>query len=160
MRTIDAVELFAVLKDLKLSGLNTVDRLKIIKNLRALREVADKYNNDMELVREQLKPDGYDNLVMKMLESNEAVAAGGNRTVSDLELASFNRMHEGFNRDLKTIQAGFYSKEEKCFKGGMNNEPVEITLETLTGSAFDKLLDANKDVPGGALAVLYDKIVK
>lgn len=160
MRTIDAVELFAVLKDLKLSGLNTVDRLKIIKNLRALREVADKYNNDMELVREQLKPDGYDNLVMKMLESNEAVAAGGNRTVSDLELASFNRMHEGFNRDLKTIQAGFYSKEEKCFKGGMNNEPVEITLETLTGSAFDKLLDANKDVPAGALVVLYDKMVK
>lgn len=160
MRTIDAVELFAVLKDLKLSGLNTVDRLKIIKNLRALREVADKYNNDMELVREQLKPDGYDNLVMKMLESNEAVAAGGNRTVSDLELASFNRMHEGFNRDLKAIQIGSYNKDEKCFKGGMNNEPVEITLETLTGSAFDKLLDANKDVPAGALAVLYDKMVK
>lgn len=118
------------------------------------------YNNDMELAKERLKPDGYDGLVMKMLESNEAVAAGGNRTVSNLELASFNRMHEGFNRDLKTIQAGFYSKEEKCFKGGMNNEPVEITLETLTGSAFDKLLDTNKDVPAGALAVLYDKMVK
>lgn len=160
MRTIDAVELFAVLKDLKLSGLNTVDRLKIIKALRVLREVADKYNNDMELAKERLKPDGYDGLVMKMLESNEAVAAGGNRTVSDLELASFNRMHEGFNRDLKAIQAGFYCKEEKCFKGGMNNEPVEVTLETLTGSAFDKLVESNKDVPAGALAVLYDKIVK
>ena len=159
MKTIEAVELFAILKDLKLSGLNTTDRLKIIKNLRVLREVADKYNNDMELAKERLKPDGYDNLVMKMLESNEAVAAGGNRTVSDLEIASFNRMYEGFNRDLKTIQAGFYSKEEKCFKGGMNNEPVEITLETLTGPAFDKLLDANKDVPAGALAVLYDKMV-
>lgn len=160
MRTIEAVELFAILKDLKLSGLSTVDRLKIIKALRVLREVADKYNNDMELAKERLKPDGYDGLVMKMLESNEAVAAGGNRTVSNLELASFNRMHEGFNRDLKTIQAGFYSKEEKCFKGGMNNEPVEVTLETLTGSAFDKLVESNKDVPAGALAVLYDKIVK
>ncbi len=160
MKTIEAVELFAILKDLKLSGLNTTDRLKIIKNLRVLREVADKYNNDMELAKERLKPDGYDGLVMKMLESNEAVAAGGNRTVSDLELASFNRMHEGFNRDLKAIQAGFYCKEEKCFKGGMNNEPVEVTLETLTGSAFDKLVESNKDVPAGALAVLYDKIVK
>lgn len=160
MKTIEAVELFAILKDLKLSGMETSDRLKVIRNLRALREVADKYNADMDLAKERLKPDGYDNLVMKMLESNEAVAAGGSRTVSDLELASFNRMHEGFNRDLKTIQAGFYSKEEKCFKGGMNNEPVEITLETLTEPAFDKLLDANKDVPAGALAVLYDKIVK
>lgn len=160
MRTIDAVELFAVLKDLKLSGLNTTDRLKIIKNLRALREVADKYNNDMELVKERLKPDGYDNLVMKMLESNEAVAAGGNRTVSDLEIASFNRMHEGFNRDLKAIQAGSYNKGEERFEGGMNDEPVEVALETLTESAFGKLLDANKDVPGGALAVLYDKMVK
>nr|DAT47319.1 MAG TPA: hypothetical protein [Caudoviricetes sp.] len=160
MRTIDAVELFAVLKDLKLSGLNTTDRLKIIKNLRALREVADKYNNDMELAKERLKPDGYDNLVMKMLESNEAVAAGGNRTVSDLEIASFNRMHEGFNRDLKAIQAGSYNKGEERFEGGMNDEPVEVALETLTESAFGKLLDANKDVPGGALAVLYDKMVK
>ncbi len=160
MKTIEAVELFAVLKDLKLSGLNTVDRLKIIKNLRALREVADKYNNDMELAKERLKPDGYDGLVMKMLESNEAVAAGGNRTVSDLEIASFNRMHEGFNRDLKAIQAGSYNKEEERFEGGMNDEPVEVALETLTGSAFDKLVESNKDVPAGALAVLYDKIVK
>lgn len=160
MKTIEAVELFAVLKDLKLSGLNTTDRLKIIKNLRALREVADKYNNDMELVREQLKPDGYDNLVMKMLESNEAVAAGGNRTVSDAEIASFNRMHEELNRSMRIFQVGFYDDEKKCFHGGLNDEPVEVTLETLTGSAFDKLLDANKDVPAGALAVLYDKMVK
>ena len=160
MKTIEAVELFAILKDLKLSGLNTTDRLKIIKNLRVLREVADKYNNDMELAKERLKPDGYDNLVMKMLESNEAVAAGGNRTVSDLEIASFNRMHEGFNRDLKAIQAGSYNKGEERFEGGMNDEPVEVTLETLTESAFDKLLDTNKDVPAGALAVLYDKMVK
>ena len=42
----------------------------------------------------------------------------------------------------------------------MNNEPVEVTLETLTGFAFDKLVESNKDVPAGALAVLYDKIVK
>ena len=160
MRTIDAVELFAVLKDLKLSGLNTVDRLKIIKNLRALREVADKYNNDIELAKEQLKPDGYDNLVMKMLESNEAVAAGGNRTVSDAEIASFNRMHEELNRSMRIFQVGIYDDEKKCFHGGLNDEPVEVTLETLTESAFDKLLDANKDVPAGALAVLYDKMVK
>lgn len=160
MRTIEAVELFAILKDLKLSGLSTTDRLKIIKNLRALREVADKYNNDIELAKERLKPDGYDELVMKMLESNEAVAAGGNRTVSDLEIASFNRMHEELNRGLKAIQAGSYDKEKECLEGGLNDEPVEVTLETLTGPAFDKLLDANKDVPAGALAVLYDKMVK
>lgn len=160
MKTIEAVELFAVLKDLKLSGLSTTDRLKIIKNLRALREVADKYNNDMELAKERLKPDGYDELVMKMLESNEAVAAGGNRTVSDLEIASFNRMHEELNRGLKAIQAGSYDKEKECLEGGLNDEPVEVTLETLSGPAFDKLLDANKDVPAGALAVLYDKMVK
>lgn len=160
MRTIDAVELFAILKDLKLSGLNTTDRLKIIKVLRVLREVVDKYNNDMELVKERLKPDGYDELIMKMLESNEAVAAGGNRTVSDLELASFNRMHEGFNRGLNAIQMGVFNKDKDCFEGGMNDEPVEVTLETLTESAFDKLLDANKDVPAGALAVLFDKMVK
>lgn len=160
MKTIEAVELFAVLKDLKLSGLNTTDRLKIIKNLRALREVADKYNNDMELVREQLKPDGYDNLVMKMLESNEAVAAGGSRTVSDLEIASFNKQNEQFNRDLKAVQIGIYNKDEKCFEGGMNNEPVDVKIETLTELAFDKLVDANKDVPAGTLAVLFDKMVK
>lgn len=118
------------------------------------------YNNDMELAKERLKPDGYDGLVMKMLESNEAVAAGGNRTVSNLELASFNRMHEELNRSMRIFQVGIYDDEEKCFHGGLNDEPVEVTLETLTELAFDKLVDANKDVPAGALAVLFDKMVK
>ena len=75
MKTIEAVELFTVLKDLKLSGMDTSDRLKVIRNLRALREVADKYSVDMDLAKERLKPDDYDSLVMKMLESNEAVGA-------------------------------------------------------------------------------------
>ena len=77
MKAIEAVELFAVLKDLKLSGVDSSDRLKVIRNLRALREVTDKYNADLDLAKERLKPDGFDNLIMKMLESNEAVAAGG-----------------------------------------------------------------------------------
>ena len=96
MKTIEAVELFTVLKDLKLSGMDTSDRLKVIRNLRALRGVADKYSADMDLAKERLKPDDYDSLVMKMLESNEAVAAGGSRTVSDLEVASFNKQNEQF----------------------------------------------------------------
>ncbi len=160
MKTIEAVELFTVLKDLKLSGMDTSDRLKVIRNLRALREVADKYSADMDLAKERLKPDDYDSLVMKMLESNEAVAAGGSRTVSDLEVASFNKQNEQFNRDLKAVQTGTYNKDEKIFEGGMNNEPVDVKIETLTELAFDKLVDANKDVPAGALAVLFDKMVK
>lgn len=160
MKTIEAVELFTVLKDLKLSGMDTSDRLKVIRNLRALREVADKYSADMDLAKERLKPADYDSLVMKMLESNEAVAAGGSRTVSDLEIASFNKQNEQFNRDLKAVQIGVYNKDEKCFEGGMNNEPVDVKIETLTELAFDKLVDANKDVPAGALAVLFDKMVK
>ena len=160
MKTIEAVELFTVLKDLKLSGMDTSDRLKVIRNLRALREVADKYSADMDLAKERLKPDDYDSLVMKMLESNEAVAAGGSRTVSDLEIASFNKQNERFNRDLKAIQIGSYNKDEKCFEGGMNNEPVDVKIESLTELAFDKLVDANKDGPAGALAVLFDKMVK
>ena len=160
MKTIEAVELFTVLKDLKLSGMDTSDRLKVIRNLRALREVTDKYNADLDLAKERLKPDDYDSLVMKMLESNEAVAAGGSRTVSDLEVASFNKQNEQFNRDLKAVQTGTYNKDEKIFEGGMNNEPVDVKIETLTELAFDKLVDANKDVPAGALAVLFDKMVK
>lgn len=160
MKTIEAVELFTVLKDLKLSGMDTSDRLKVIRNLRALREVADKYSADMDLAKERLKPDDYDSLVMKMLESNEAVAAGGSRTVSDLEVASFNKQNEQFNRDLKAVQIGTYNKDEGCFEGGMNSEPVDVKIESLTELAFDKLVDANKDVPAGALAVLFDKMAK
>ena len=160
MKTIEAVELFTVLKDLKLSGMDTSDRLKVIRNLRALREVADKYSADIDLAKERLKPDDYDSLVMKMLESNEAVAAGGSRIVSDLEVASFNKQNEQFNRDLEAVQIGTYNKDEGCFEGGMNREPVDVKIESLTELAFDKLVDANKDVPAGALVVLFDKMVK
>ena len=134
MKAIEAVELFAVLKDLKLSGVDSSDRLKVIRNLRALREVTDKYNADLDLAKERLKPDGFDNLIMKMLESNEVVAAGGSRTVSDLEIASFNKQNERFNRDLKAIQIGSYNKDEKCFEGGMNNEKIQETLGLHAGS--------------------------
>lgn len=160
MKVIEAVELFAILKDLKLSGMETSDRLKVIKNLQALREVVDKYNADLDLAKERLKPDDYDGLVMKMLESNEAVAVGGSRTVSDLEITSFNKMNEQFNRDLKAVQIGVYDKDKGLFEGGMNNEQVDVKIESLTELAFDKLVDANKDVPAGALAVLFDKMVK
>ena len=96
--------------------MDTSDRLKVIRNLRALREVADKYSADMDLAKERLKPDDYDSLVMKMLESNEAVAAGGSRIVSDLEVASFNKQNEQFNRDLKAVQIGTYNKDEDALK--------------------------------------------
>ena len=126
MKTIEAVELFTVLKDLKLSGMDTSDRLKVIRNLRALREVADKYSADMDLAKERLKPDDYDSLVMKMLESNEAVAAGGSRIVSDLEVASFNKQNEQFNRfESKGSNRHLGNKDEGCFEGGMNSEPVD-----------------------------------
>lgn len=159
MKVIEAVELFGILKDLKLSGMETADRMKVIKNLRALREVVDEYNDDMELAKESLKPDGFDNLILKMLESNEAVAAGGRRTVSDLELASFNRMNELYNRDLMSVQIGTYNKDEGCFEGGMNEEPADVKIETITEASFDKLVEANKEVIAGAFAVLYDKMV-
>lgn len=61
-------------------------------------------------------------------------------------------------RGLKQI--GTYNKDEGCFEGGMNSEPVDVKIESLTELAFDKLVDANKDVPAGALAVLFDKMVK
>ena len=77
-----------------------------------------------------------------------------------MEVASFNKQNEQFNRDLKAVQTGTYNKDEKIFEGGMNNEPVDVKIETLTELAFDKLVDANKDVPAGALAVLFDKMVK
>lgn len=159
MKVIEAIELFGVLKDLKLSGLETSDRMKVIKNLCSLKGVVDKYNADMELAKESLKPDGFDNLIMKMLESNEAVAAGGSRTVSDLELASFNKMNELFNRDLKAVQIGTYNKDGNCFEKGMNEEQTDVKIETITGTSFDKLVEANKEVLAGAFAVLYDKMV-
>ena len=69
-------------------------------------------------------------------------------------------MNEQFNRDLKAVQIGVYDKDKGLFEGGMNNEQVDVKIESLTELAFDKLVDANKDVPAGALAVLFDKMVK
>ena len=37
---------------------------------------------------------------------------------------------------------------------------ADVAFETISEQAFDKLLEANKELQAGALAVLYDKIVK
>lgn len=160
MKTIEAVELFNIVKDLKLSGMETGDRMKVIRLTRSLRGVSDKYTADIDQAKNQLKPEGFDILVTKRLESNEAVAGGGTRTMTDLEVATFNRMLEQYNRDMQAFQQGTYNKEKNQFEGGINDEEVEVTIELISEQAFDKLLDANKELQAGALAVLYDKIVK
>ena len=160
MKTIEAVELFNIVKDLKLSGMETGDRMKVIRLTRSLRGVSDKYTADIDQAKNQLKPEGFDILVTKRLESNEAVAGGGTRTMTDLEVATFNRMLEQYNRDMQEFQQGTFNKETNAFEGGINDEEADVAFETISEQAFDKLLEANKELQAGALAVLYDKIVK
>lgn len=144
---------------MKLSGMDTIDRMKVIKSLRELRGVVDNYNNDVEHSRELLKPEGFDALMMKALESNEAVSGGGQRTITDEEVAKLNRMSEQFNRDMKAFQTGVFCQESKVFKGGIDGEVIEVKLDKLSEETFTKLCDANKEVSGGALAVVYELLV-
>lgn len=159
MKTIEAVKLYNILKDIKLCGIDTPDRMNIIINLRVLKDVVEKYNSDTDITREILKPNGLDALLMKALESNEVVSSGGMRTITNEEIAKLNHMTEQFNRDMKAFHTGIFNAGSKVFEGGIDNEEIEIGLVKLSEKVFAGLSEANKDIPAESLMIIYDLLI-
>lgn len=148
MKAKDAAALFGVMRDMRLSGIEAPDRMKVIRTLRALRAAADKYAGDLELARERLKPEGFDALA-------ERARAGGAE-----EAALFKRAGDAYARDMKAFMEGTYDPERDAFSGGLDDEECDVPVEALDEGAFGKLAEANGEMSAGALTLLYETAVK
>lgn len=159
MKTIEAIELYNILQGLKLSNIPSSDAFNLILTMRDLREIVNKYTACRTLAEEQLKPDGYDDLINKSFEHNELIAGGGSPLMADQEIAELKKLSHAYNSAMKDILMGVYDKENNKIVGGIDSEPVEIDIKQIPKSVFDSILELNNGLTVGQISFLYDTIV-
>ena len=122
IKTIEAVAAYKTLKALKTSSMSDDAALRVWKNMKALRHVADTYDKDVEEAQESLKDDKFEEMQRKLQECQQLeqkhTDEGYEYTKEDS--AKFAEVNEYFyNQKQKT---------EKYFKDLANAE-VEVAIE-------------------------------
>ena len=71
IKTIEAVAAYRTLKALKTSSMSDDAALRVWKNMKALRHVADTYDKDVEEAQESLKDDKFEEMQRKLQECQQ-----------------------------------------------------------------------------------------
>lgn len=71
IKTIEAVNAYKTLKNLKTSALNEDAAMQVWKDMKALRSIADTYDKDIEEAQETLKDDKAEEMQKKLQECQE-----------------------------------------------------------------------------------------
>ena len=124
IKTIEAVNAYKTLKGFKTSSLSEETMLAVWKNMKALRQVADTYDKDVEEAQQSLKDDKFEEMQCKLQECQQLEqkhADEGYEYTKD-DSAKFAEVNEYFfNQKQKT---------EKYFKELADKE-VEVAIEAV-----------------------------
>ena len=123
IKTIEAVAAYRTLKALKTSSMNDA-AMRVWKNMKALRHVADTYDKDVEEAQESLKDDKFEEMQLKLQECQQLEQKHANEgyEYTKDDSAKFAEVNEYFfNQKQKT---------EKYFSDLANAE-VEVDIEAV-----------------------------
>ena len=128
MKTLDIISVYKVLNEAKLSKMDDSDKFKVIKAVRALRSIANDFEELVKDVQEKLKDESFEEMQEKAKKWQEE---GEKTSISVEERKSINQYFNDYS-----------NKVDKCLKeeGEKDNE---LTFEKLTDEAFDKLTASN-----------------
>lgn len=122
IKTIEAVAAYRTLKALKTSSMSDDAAMRVWKNMKALRQVADTYDKDVEEAQQSLKDDKFEEMQCKLQECQQLEQKHANEgyEYTKDDSAKFAEVNEYFfNQKQKT---------EKYFKELADKEvEVEIT---------------------------------
>ena len=145
MKKKEAIELYKVLNGCKLTGMVSSSKMTVLNNLRKLRPISETYEADIKDAIERIKPEGFDDLMKKVREHNDAVNSGNKPTMSGEEL-----------KEASSV-IGEYNKEVNDFVEKILDEDTGIELDKLETPNLEKLLDAN-DIEASQLAIIYNHL--
>lgn len=135
IKTIEAVNAYNTLKELKLNSMSDDVVMNVWKSMKALRSVADTYNKDVEEAQTTLKDDKLEEMQKKLQQAQEnerkAKTEGYQYTEEDITL--LNEVNDFFN--------AYKKKTEKYFQDLAEAE-VEVELEEIETSELLKALKA------------------
>ena len=122
IKTFEAVAVYKTLKALKTSSMSDDAAMRVWKNMKALRQVADTYDNDVEEAQQSLKDDQFEEMQCKLQECQQLEQKHANEgyEYTKDDSAKFAEVNEYFfNQKQKT---------EKYFSDLANAE-VEVAIE-------------------------------
>lgn len=121
-------DVYKVLSSAKLSKLKDEEKFKIIKQLRKLKPVHDKYNADVEDARERLKGDEHESVE----EDTRLLTSLGEKSGVAIErIAEVNLYWRDYNRRV-----------DLCVKEEGDRE-IDLDIEPMTAEIQGKLLASN-----------------
>ena len=129
------LEAYNVLSQAKYSKLDDADKIKVWKITRALKPVAEKFDEDSKDAAEKMKPEGYDEILPKaqeyerMMKDSEMDAS--KLPIGAAEYQKFVEEFKAYNKLVGDSISDFAKKE------------VEVEVEQLSEDAFGKLMASN-----------------
>lgn len=135
IKTDKVLSAFRVLNTAKYSKMDDEDKIKVWKIARALKPVADKFDEDSKDAAEKFKPseDFGDNL-QKAQEYERLRNAGEDMTKAPMGAAEYGEFVKEFQKYNKLVTDAIKEFAEK---------EVEVEFEPLSDAAFGKLMSSN-----------------
>lgn len=136
IKTDKVLSAFRVLNTAKYSKMEDEDKIKVWKIARALKPVADKFDEDSKDAAEKFKPseDFADNL-QKAQEYERMRNAGEDMTKAQMGAAKYGEFVKEFQKYNKLVTDAIKEFAEK---------EVDVEFEPLSDAAFGKLMASNE----------------
>lgn len=128
LKTSEIVVVYKLLSDAKLTKMESSDKFKVIKAMRAMRPTSDEWNEFLKTVDEKLKKDNHDEIIEKARKWQQD---GENTTLTNDEKVEIN-----------TYLVNFEKEKQDCINDELKKN-VTLEFEKLSESAFEKLMDSN-----------------
>ena len=154
MKKKNVIDLYRAYTSVKFTGVPTVDRLAMLRNMRILKPISDEYDALQMDASERFKPDGYDEL------EQEVMSLAGETATADIskKLAKYNIQKTEYMKAMNDYLLGVYDKQTGKRTGGLLDEEHDLKMEPISAEAFDKLVQANEQVDTKHLCVISEYV--
>lgn len=152
MKKRDVIDLYRAYTSVKFTGVPTVDRLAMLRNMRRMKPIVDEYDALQMDASERFKPDGYDTL------EKEVMSLAGETSTPEVskKLALYNIQKTEYVKAMNEYLLGVYDKATGQRSGGLLDEEHDLQPECITAEAFDKLVQGNEQADTKHLCVISE----
>ena len=128
LKTSEIVSTYKLLSDAKLTKMESGDKFKVIKIMRAMKPIAEEWDSFLKTVDEKLKKENHDSIIEKAQKWQQE---GDKTSLTNEEKIEINK-----------YLFEFQNEKEECIREELDKE-VSLDFEKLNESSFEKLVDSN-----------------
>ena len=139
IKTIQAVNAYDVIKDLKVSNLNEDDIISLWNNIKLLRPVSDEYTKSVEEAKKSLQNDEYNTMVqrVRVAQDRENKVKEGTYTMTEDDIKDTKEINDYF--------VDFNKKGTDYFKT-LDDTEIDIDIKMISDKELIKVIKGNDNV--------------